>query len=122
MKNFDYDMTVGSYGESASPGNEQRDYWNSAKADIPGARNYIGVKDSVVDALVEGLITAKTPEDLAAYCHALDRVLQWNFYLIPQWHIANWRIAWWAKLQHPDHLSPQTPGIADTWWSKDVKQ
>lgn len=118
MNNFDFDMTIGTYPESESPGNEQRDFWGSAKADAAGSRNYIGVKDPVIDALIDGLIAAKSRQDLVAYCHALDRVLQWNFYTIPQWHNDRWRLAWWAKLQKPEHLSGLTPAVADTWWAK----
>ena len=118
MNSFDYDMTINSIGQSDSPGNEQRDFWGSAKADAPGSRNYIGVKDPVVDEIIEGLIQAKSREELVAYCHALDRVLQWNHYLIPQWHIDHWRLAWWKKLAHPATLSGLTPAISTTWWAK----
>lgn len=118
MNDFDFDMTVMPIAQSDSPGNEQRDFWASAKADIPGARNYIGIKDPVVDELIEQLIKAKSAEDLAAYCHALDRILQWNYLLIPQWHLDHWRLAWSNKLQKPEHLSGLTPAITDTWWVK----
>jgi microcin C transport system substrate-binding protein len=122
MNGFDYDMTIMSIPESDSPGNEQRDFWNSAKADIQGSRNYMGIKDPVIDALVEDLIKAQTREDLEAYCHALDRVLQWNFYLIPHWYLDHWRLAWSNKLEKPEHLSGLTPGISDTWWAKESKK
>lgn len=118
MNEFDYDMTVMSIGQSDSPGNEQRDFWSTAKADMPGSRNYMGVKDPVVDEIVEDLIKAKSREDLVAYTHALDRVLQWNFYLIPHWHIDHWRLVWWNKLEKPAKLSDLTPGVTDTWWAK----
>lgn len=118
MNDFDYDMTVLPIAQSDSPGNEQRDFWASDKADVAGSRNYIGVKDPVVDDLIEQLIQAKSREDLVAYTHALDRILQWNYYLIPHWHIDHWRLAWWSKLQKPEHLSGLTPGITDTWWAK----
>lgn len=118
MNDFDYDMTILSIGQSDSPGNEQRDFWSSAKADMPGSRNYIGIKDPAVDEIVEQLIKAKSREDLIAYTHALDRILQWNFYVIPHWHIDHWRLAWWNKLEKPEHLSGLTPGISDTWWMK----
>ncbi len=117
INEFDFDMTISSFGQSSSPGNEQRDFWGSEKADAPGSRNYIGIKDKAVDELIEQLIQARSREDLVAYTHALDRILQWNFYLIPQWHIDHWRMAWWNKLQKPETLSPITPGVTDTWWS-----
>ncbi len=118
MNNFDYDMTIMSFGQSSSPGNEQRDFWGSDKADMQGSRNYIGVKNPVVDELIEQLIQAESREDLVAYTHALDRILLSGYYLIPQWHVDHWRLAWWNKLAHPDTLSPLTPGILDTWWVK----
>jgi microcin C transport system substrate-binding protein len=118
MNDFDFDVTSLSIGQSDSPGNEQRDFWGSDKADMKGSRNYIGIKSPVIDEIVEDLIKAKTAEDLEAYCHALDRILQWNYYVIPEWHLDHWRLAWWKKLEKPEHLSGLTPGISDTWWAK----
>jgi microcin C transport system substrate-binding protein len=118
MNEFDYDMTIASFGQSDSPGNEQRDFWSTAKADMPGSRNYIGIKNPAIDGIIEGLIQAQSREDLVAHTRALDRVLQWNFYTIPQWHTNSWRLAWASKLEHPEKLSGLTPGITDTWWDK----
>lgn len=118
MQNFDFDMTIGVIPQSNSPGNEQREFWSSDKADINGSRNYIGVKNPVVDTLVDQIISADTREELVTACRALDRVLQWNFYTIPNWYYNKWRIAWWAKLDHPENLSGLTPAILDTWWTK----
>lgn len=117
MNDFDFDMTIVVIGQSDSPGNEQRDFWSTAKADMPGSRNYIGVRDPVVDEIIEQLVQADTREELIAYCHALDRILLWNHYVIPQWHIDHWRIARWSKLQRPERLSPISPLITHTWWS-----
>ncbi len=116
MNEFDYDMTIGSIAQSSSPGNEQRDYWSSAKADLSGGRNYIGVKDTVVDALIEKIIQAPDRDELVALTRALDRVLLSGAYVIPQWHIDHWRIAKWSKLSHPETMSDLTPAITDTWW------
>lgn len=123
MTNFDFDMTIGGFGESQSPGNEQRDYWSSAKADMKGSRNYIGIKNPAIDDLVEKIIQAPSREELVARVHALDRILQWGYYVIPQWHLSYWRLAWWNKLQRPEHLSPITPAVTTTWWEKpeDIK-
>lgn len=118
MQKFDYDMTIMVIPQSDSPGNEQREFWFSDKADIDGSRNYIGVKNPVVDKLVEQLISADTRADLIANCRALDRVLQWNYYGIPNWSYNKWRLAWWSKLDHPQALSGLTPAIVDTWWVK----
>lgn len=118
MNDFDYDMTVLSIAQSNSPGNEQRDFWSSDKADVPGGRNYMGVKDKVVDDLVNKIIRAKSREDLVALSHALDRVLLAGYYVIPQWHTDHFNIAYWKKLERPKTLSPLTPGVSDTWWAR----
>lgn len=119
MNDFDYDMTVMSIAQSDSPGNEQRDFWASSKADIPGSRNYMGLKDPVVDELIDMIIAAPSREELVARTHALDRVLLWKYMVVPQWYTNTWRLAYWAKLAHPETLSDMTPGISDTWWVKE---
>ncbi|MCB1557031.1 MAG: ABC transporter substrate-binding protein, partial [Alphaproteobacteria bacterium] len=118
LNNFDFDMTVQSFGQSNSPGNEQREYWGGEKADMPGSRNYIGVKDPVVDALVEMIVGAPTREELVLRCRALDRVLQWGYYLVPNWHIAAWRVAYWDKFGIPDTPPPYGLPVEETWWVK----
>jgi microcin C transport system substrate-binding protein len=118
MNEFNFDMTVMSFGQSSSPGNEQRDFWGSAKADISGSRNYMGIQNPAIDSLIEELINAKDREELVHYTRALDRALLWNFYLIPQWHLNAWRLAWWNKFDHPEVFSKYTPGITTTWWAK----
>jgi len=118
---FDYDMVVASFGQSNSPGNEQREYWGSDKADQPGSRNLIGVQDPVVDELVDLIVSAPTREDLVARTRALDRVLQWGFYSIPNWHIPAWRVAYWDKFGQPEFQAPFALGVSDTWWHKDAE-
>ena len=115
-------MVTEGWPESESPGNEQREFWGSDKANAPGSRNLIGVQDPVVDELVDMLIHAQTREDLVACTHALDRVLQWSDYVIPQWHISYWRIAHWKGIERPGTLSQFSPGIADTWWHTPEKK
>lgn len=122
MNVFDYDMTIGSFGQSDSPGNEQRDFWGSEKAGMDGSRNYIGVKDPSIDALIEELIQAKSREDLVAHVHALDRILLWNHYVIPMWHYPKWRIAHWKHIERPKTLSGISPLISSTWWSKEAEK
>ncbi|MEO5348971.1 MAG: extracellular solute-binding protein [Magnetococcus sp. YQC-3] len=102
MESFDYDMIVHTFGQSQSPGNEQRDMWHSSSADINGSRNAIGLKDPVVDALVERIIYAETRAALVTACHALDRVLLAGSYLVPNWHLDYHRVAYWSQLQHPE--------------------
>ncbi len=118
VESFDYDMIIGGMGQSASPGNEQRDFWASEKADINGSRNYIGIKDPIIDGLVEEIIQAKSREDLVTKTRALDRILLWNHYVIPMWHFPKWRIAYWDNIARPEHLSGISPNISQTWWSR----
>ncbi len=103
MNDFDFDMIINVWAESNSPGNEQREFWGSEKANMTGSRNLIGIQDPVVDKIIDMLIHAQTREDLVACTHALDRVLQWGFYVIPQWHIDYWRLAWWKGIEKPAH-------------------
>lgn len=119
MNEFDYDMTIGTIAQSSSPGNEQRDFWSSGKADLSGGRNYIGVKNPVIDELVERIIQAPSRDELVALTQALDYILLSGHYVIPHWHIDHWRIAYWSKLNHPSTLSDLTPAIGDTWWVKE---
>ncbi len=122
MNEFDFDMTIAAFGQSASPGNEQRDYWGSDKAEMSGSRNYIGIKDKAIDELVEQLIKAKSREDLVAHSRALDRILLHGHYVIPMWHYPKWRIAHWSKIQRPETLSGISPLISSTWWAKKEAQ
>ena len=115
---YDFDMVIGGFGQSDSPGNEQRDFWGSEKADIPGSRNYIGIKNPAIDQLIEELIQAKSREDLIIHCRALDRILLQGHYVIPMWHYNKWRIAYWSHIQRPETLSGISPLITDTWWAE----
>lgn len=118
MNNFDYDMTVGLFGQSNSPGNEQREFWGSAVANTPGSRNKIGISDPVVDALIDQVIAAPSREELAVRTQALDRVLQWGFYGVPNWHMPAWRIAYWNRFGQPDKSPEYGLPVAETWWRK----
>ena len=112
---FDYDMITVVFGQSRSPGNEQRDYWGSAAADAPGSRNYAGIKDSAIDVLVENVVEAKTREELKIATRALDRALQWNYFVIPTWHINSDRVIWWDKFGIPDVKPMYGVGLL-SWW------
>lgn len=117
LRSRDYDMIVGGYPQSNSPGNEQREFWSSAAADNPGSRNFIGLRDPAIDQLVEALINADSRQSLVDHCRALDRVLLWGYYVIPNWHIKTWRVAYWNHIGHPD-VSPKYDIGIDTWWIK----
>src|SRR5262249_28637927 len=95
LRQFDFDIIVASWVESLSPGNEQRDFWGSRAADTPGSRNLIGIKDPAVDALIDRVVFAENREALVAATRALDRVLLWGHYVVPQWTYNKVRTARW---------------------------
>ena len=118
LRAYDFDMIVGSFGQSSSPGNEQREYWGSEAANQPGSRNVIGIKDPAIDQLVESLIQAPNREQLVLHARALDRVLQWNHFVVPQFHIDSHRIAYWDKFGFPEQRPNYSIGL-DTWWANE---
>ncbi|MBV2131216.1 extracellular solute-binding protein [Pseudomonas sp. MAP12] len=117
LRSRDFDLIVNNFAQSSSPGNEQREYWHSSSADDPGSRNFIGLKDPAIDALVEGLINADSRQSLIDHTRALDRVLQWGFYVIPNWHIKTWRVAHWNRFERPAVAPLYDIGLY-TWWAK----
>lgn len=121
INGFDYDMTISVFGQSGSPGNEQRDFWGSEKADIEGSRNYIGIKDPVIDQLIEELIQTSSREDLVLHCRAMDRILLQGHYVIPMWHFPKWRIAYWKHIARPETMSDISPLISYTWFENKEK-
>ena len=98
-----------------SPGNEQRNFWGSAFVGRPGSQNLIGIKDPVVDELIEGVIAAPDRESLVNQVRALDRVLQWSYWVIPHWHIPYDRLAYWDKFGRPE-VTPAQGVQFDSWW------
>jgi microcin C transport system substrate-binding protein len=115
LRNFDFDIIVASFPQSANPGNEQREFWTSPYADRPGSRNLIGLEETVIDALVETLIAADSREALDTAAGALDRVLRWGFYVIPQWHLGSTRIALWDKFDWQEPFPEYSLDLA-AWW------
>lgn len=113
---FDYDIVVGNFSQSNSPGNEQRDFWGSESASREGSQNLIGVKDPAIDKLVDHVIFAKDRQELVAATNALDRVLQWNDFVVPQWFSPKMRIAYWDRFGQPPTLPGLTPGFPQVWW------
>lgn len=119
MKTYDYDMLVAVWGQSETPGNEQRSYWGSEAADLPGGRNLIGIKDKAVDSLIDSLVAAPDRQSLVDRTRALDRVLLWNHYVIPHWHMIVDRVAYWDKFGMPGTVPSQ--GVQfNSWWAKDA--
>jgi microcin C transport system substrate-binding protein len=117
LRNFDFDIIIATWPQSLSPGNEQRYLWSSQAADTPGSRNYVGIKNPAVDALIERVIFAKSRAELIAATRALDRVLLWNHYVVPQFTDDKLRAARWDRFGRPD-LLPEYGGSAfpTVWW------
>ena len=115
IDNFDYDMTMITLPEGDVPGNEQRDYWSCDAAKSQGSSNVVGICSPVVDALVEKIIAANDWPQLLAATHALDRVLLWGWYVVPNWHIDSDRIAYWDKFARPQKTM-RTGYAFDDWW------
>ncbi|WP_233710139.1 extracellular solute-binding protein [Pseudomaricurvus albidus] len=120
-RDFDFDMITHVFGQSLSPGNEQRDFWSSHAAETPGSRNIIGISNPVIDALVDKVIAAQTREQLVTATHALDRVLLNMHYVIPQWYTSSHRLAYWDKFNQPSTSPEYDVGYGTglmTWWVK----
>ncbi|MBR0825427.1 ABC transporter substrate-binding protein [Bradyrhizobium manausense] len=117
LRDWDFDVVTNSWGESQSPGNEQREFWSSKSADIAGSRNISGIKNPAVDKLIERLIYATDRDDLVAATKALDRVLLWNHYVVPQWTYSKVRTARWDRFGRPAELPKYgQSGFPFIWW------
>ncbi len=121
VQQFDYDCIVGSFRQSLSPGNEQRDFWGSKAADKEGSRNLIGIKDKAIDSLVERLIFAKNRADLITASRALDRVLLAHHFVVPMWHIPYDRTLRWNRFGKPDNMPDYSNGFPNIWWWDEAK-
>lgn len=117
-ENFDFDIIINVWGQGNSPGNEQMNYWHSSTADVTGSRNYIGIKDPAIDSLVQKIVNAQNKDELVAATRALDRVLLWNYYVIPQFYAGYFRIVHWDKFKKPDTLAIYDSNFGLwTWWA-----
>jgi len=121
LRDFDFDMVAKTWGQSLSPGNEQRDFWSSAAAEQPGSSNLAGLKNPAVDQLIDQLIAAPDRASLTTRARALDRALQWQFLVIPHWHISYARIAFWDIFAYPASVPLQGVQL-DTWWIDPARQ
>jgi microcin C transport system substrate-binding protein len=122
-RTFDFEMIITTFGQSLSPGNEQRNYWSSEAADTEGSSNYIGIKNPVIDELIETLIASPDRESLVAATRALDRVLLWNHYVIPNWYVPTDRVAYWNMFGRPE-IAPIygfNGGFPSSWWVDEEK-
>ena len=120
IDHYDYDMIVHVWGQSTSPGNEQRYFWGSKAADKAGAQNYAGIKNRVVDALIEKIVEAPDRRKLIAAVKALDRVLLWEYHVVPHWHVPTTRLVYWNKFGKTEK-SPMKGVQLMTWWIDQTK-
>ena len=111
----DYDMIVTGYPVSTSPGTELYNYFGSAAANDPGANNYMALQNPAVDALIDGLVKATTQDDMLRHAHALDRVLQWNYYWIPNYYPPGSSTVWWNRFGMPKVQAANDEAI-ESWW------
>jgi len=116
LRSFDYDTIIDQWPESLSHGNEQREYWGSQAADQPGSRNAIGIKNPAIDALIDRVIFAKDRAELVAATRALDRVLLWNFYVVPQFTYGFSRYALWDRFGHAELPKYARSALPTLWW------
>jgi microcin C transport system substrate-binding protein len=122
LRGWDFDIIVTTWDESLTPGNEQRDYWGSRAADVPGSRNLAGIKNPAVDALIASLVRASTHEELVAATRALDRVLLWNHYVVPQWTLGKVRTARWDRFALPARMPEYgLSAFPALWWWDGVR-
>ena len=116
VDSFDYDMTVDVIGQSSSPGNEQREFFGCGAVAQPGSQNVTGICHPVVEQLIEQIVAAPNRAELLARTHAMDRVLLWQSYIIPNWHLRAWWLAWWDKFGRPERSPKFGLGFPAAWW------
>jgi len=119
MRSFEFDALIASIGQSDNPGNEQRNYWTTAAAKSEGSRNFAGIQSEVIDTLVDELIQSPDRETLSAYVKAIDRLLLFGFYVVPNWHLAADRILYWDKFGRPDIALKHGVNYMRWWFDKD---
>lgn len=117
LRSRDFDMTSAIWPQSSSPGNEQREFWHSSSADNPGSRNLMGLRDPAIDQLVEGLIRSGSREELITHARALDRALLWSHYVVPNYYVDTWRVAYWTRFGRPAVTPLYDFGLM-TWWEE----
>ncbi|BBN55825.1 ABC transporter substrate-binding protein [Pseudomonas chlororaphis subsp. aurantiaca] len=111
----DYDMIVTGYPVTTSPGLELYNYFGSAAANDPGSSNLMVLKNPAVDSLISGLVKATSQPQMLRYAHALDRVLQWNYYWIPNYYPPGTSTVWWNRFGMPAIPASNDEAI-ESWW------
>ena len=122
MRDFDFDITTDVWGQSLSPGNEQREFWGTEASTQKGSRNTMGIADKGIDALIDRIAFAKSREELVAATRALDRVLLSYDFIIPQWTYGFSRTARWNRFSHPDKMPEYgASAFPMIWWYDEAK-
>jgi len=117
IETYDFDVILNTWITTLSPGVEQSRYWGSGSADVPGTRNYPGVKSPVVDALIKAVTASRSQEELQAAVHALDRVLLWGNYVVPLYYLDRDYVAYWGNLGRVTTVNPTYGTVLEAWWS-----
>ncbi|MCP4982368.1 MAG: ABC transporter substrate-binding protein, partial [Gammaproteobacteria bacterium] len=120
VESFEFDTITMVLAQSLSPGNEQYSFWSSAAADEQGSRNYAGIKNPVIDKIIDRIVKAKSRQQQVDASRALDRILLYNHYVIPQYFGDTYRVAYWNKFSRPDIRPKHSLGF-DYWWVDPVK-
>ncbi len=119
VETFDYDLIVAVFNRLVFyPGYEQMTYWHSSQKNLEGSNNVVGTSSKVIDMLLDKIVHAKSEEELLAPSRALDRVLLWEHYTIPNWYLGAYRLAYWMKLQRPNATIKYSNGFPSVWWMR----
>ena len=117
IRDWDFEIVIAGWDESLTPGNEQRNYWGSRAAHTPGSRNMVGIADQAIDTLIDRIVFATDRDELVAATHALDRVLLWHNYVVPQWTYHNVRTARWDRFGKPERMPVYgLSAFPAIWW------
>lgn len=117
INEYDFDMMLYHWTNSLSPGTEQMLYWSCEAAEQPARWNYPGICEPAVDALAQGIANAQTYDELTAHAHALDRILTWNYYVIPLYYAGQDYVAYRDFVHHPQK-TPLYGMVIETWWAE----
>ena len=120
-RNFDFDVILDRYQQFPTPGAEQRNFFGSAQADVTGTRNVGGIKNPVIDELIDSIVAARDRASLVTAARALDRVVMWGHYMIPHWYKAGRNVAYWNKFGSPEIVPDYGLSVIDTWWLDEEK-
>lgn len=114
-KAFDYDIKIQRYSMRLTPGVELKNFWGSEAANAEGSFNLAGIRDPVIDALIEKVMAAQTRAEMVTATRAIDRVLRAGHYWVPHWYKASHNMVYWNKYSRPA-IKPLYDRGVETWW------